>query len=294
MKARLIFFLIFITDIAFSETNTIQLDSIYLKKKIEINSNHYTSSSDNNSVAISIHGTRGFKTMEVISVFSENLLDLNIDTIAPNISYGVNDRANEFLSCDIKHFHNRHENVNEIIRWFLFAIEKDYENIILIGHSRGGQDVMNAYEKITKDYPAESKKISSLVLLAPLTDDIDDINNKLKKSNNTTINQLLKKDKDAFVKINFLSCPDAKVKVSSFLSYYNLSPNEQVVQILKDVKINTYIFTASEDNFVPKTHSKLSKISNDNVKLIQIQGSDHFFRDLFLDEVIELLADFIG
>ncbi len=62
---------------------------------------------------------------------------------------------------------------------------------------------------------------------------------------------------------------------------------------IKDVKINTYIFTASEDNFVPKTHSKLSKISNDNVKLIQIQGSDHFFRDLFLDEVIELLADFI-
>ena len=230
--------------------------------------------------------------MEVISVFSENLLDLNIDTIAPNISYGVNDRTNEFLSCDIKHFHNRHENVNEIIRWFLFAIEKDYENIILIGHSRGGQDVMNAYEKITKDYPAESKKISSLVLLAPLTDDIDDINNKLKKSNNTTINQLLRKDKDAFIKINFLSCPDAKVKVSSFLSYYNLSPNEQVVQILKDVKINTYVFTASEDNFVPKTHSKLSNISNDNVKLIQIEGSDHFFRDLFLDEVIELLADF--
>ena len=63
--------------------------------------------------------------------------------------------------------------------------------------------------------------------------------------------------------------------------------------MLKDIKIKTYVFTASEDVFVPKTHSKISNIINDNIKLIQIDGSDHFFRDLFLDEVIENLANFI-
>ena len=293
MKALLTFFLIFSTDVVFSDTVKIQLDSLYLKDEIEINANYYTNSSVNNSVAISIHGTRGFKNMEVISVLSENLLDLNIDTIAPNISYGVNDRGNEFLSCDIKHLHNRYENINEIIRWFLFAIEKDYNNIILIGHSRGGQDIIHAYEKILKIYPSESEKISSIVLLAPLTDNLEDINNSLEESNNITINTLLKKDKDKLIKINFLSCPDTTVKVSSFLSYYNISPHEQITQILKDIKINTYVFTASEDVFVPKTHSKISNIINDNIKLIQIDGSDHFFRDLFLDEVIENLANFI-
>jgi len=293
MKILLIIFLTFFSKNVFSEITTINLNSTYLNKNIKINANHYTNPHSNNTVAISIHGTRGFKTMEIISVLSENLLDLNVDTIAPNISYGINDRGNEFLSCDIKHLHNRHENINEIIRWFLFAVERDYNNIILIGHSRGGQDIMHAYEKILKIYPSESEKISSIVLLAPLTDNLEDINNSLEESNNMTINALLEKDKDKLIKINFLSCPNTTVKVSSFLSYYNISPHEQITQMLKDIKINTYVFTASEDVFVPKTHSKISNIINENIKLIQIDGSDHFFRDLFLDEVIENLANFI-
>ena len=66
-----------------------------------------------------------------------------------------------------------------------------------------------------------------------------------------------------------------------------------MVQILKDIELDTYIFTASEDTFVPKTHSKISNIDNIKIKLIQIEGSDHFFRDLFLDEVIENLSEFI-
>ncbi len=293
MKVLLIFFLTFFSKIAFSEIATIHLNSTYSGENLKINANHFTSSAENSSIAISIHGTRGFKTMEIISVLSDNLLDLNVDTIAPNISYGLDNRKNEFLACDIKHSHNRNSNVDEIIKWFLFAIEKDYKNVILIGHSRGGQDVMHAYEKIIETYPAESKKISSIVLLAPLTDNSDEINYNLQKNNNHTISQLLNKDKDMFIETDFLSCANTKVKVSSFLSYYNLSRHEQMIEILRDIQIKTYIFTASEDVFVPKTHSKISSINNDNVTLIQIEGSDHFFRDLFLDEVIEILADFI-
>ncbi len=293
MKILLIIFLIFTTKTALSETTTIHIDSVYLNEKIEINANHYTSSSPNNTVAISIHGTRGFKTMEIISVLSDYLLDLNIDTIAPNISYGINDRKNEFLPCDIKHHHNRHANIEEIAKWFSYAIKKDYQNIILIGHSRGGQDVVHAYTQLLKIYPKESKRISSIILLAPLTDNVDEINDFLNKNSNITIRQLLNKDADALVKVNFLNCVDTSVRVSSLLSYYNLAQHEHMVQILKDIELDTYIFTASEDTFVPKTYSKISNIDNIKIKLIQIEGSDHFFRDLFLDEVIENLSEFI-
>ena len=108
-----------------------------------------------------------------------------------------------------------------------------------------------------------------------------------------TISEVLNKDKDAVMTIDFMNCPNANVKVSSFLSYYNLSSHEEMTQILKNVVINTYIFTASEDSFAPKTHSKISNINNTYVKLMKIDGSDHFFRDLYLDEVIENLTDLI-
>jgi len=293
MKILLTLSLLFFTTIGFSETNVLHLDSTYLGENLVINANHYTNSGDNETVAISIHGTRGFKTMEVISVLSDNLLDLNIDTIAPNISYGVNDRVNDFLSCDMKHLHNQYANIDEIIKWFLFAVEKDYKNIILIGHSRGGQDIFQAYKKILKLYPGESKKISTIILLAPLADNTDEINNSLQKSHGITIKEFLSKDENAFAKINFLNCRNATVKISSFLSYYNLPRHEQLIPMLKDIDIDTYVFTASEDTFVPKTHSKVSYIRNDNIKLVQIDGADHFFRDLFLDDVIEKLSDFI-
>ncbi len=293
MKILLIIFLTFFSKNVFSEINTIYLNSTYLNKSIEINANHYTNSRANNTAAISIHGTRGFKTMEIVSALSDNLLGLNIDTIAPNISYGINDRNDSFLTCDINHHHNRHANINEIVRWFSYAIGKDYKNIILIGHSRGGQDVLNAYKKILEVYPTESKKISSIVLLAPLTDNVDDINDHLQKSNNSTMNQLLNMDGDSLIEMNFLNCSNAKVKISSFLSYYNLARQDETIQILKDIKISTNVFTASEDAFVPKTHSKIAKINNSYINLVQVQGSDHFFRDLFLDEVIEILSELI-
>ena len=293
MKILLIIFLTFFSKNVFSEITTIYLDSTYLNKSIKINANYYTNSHSNNTAAISIHGTRGFKTMEIVSVLSENLLDLNIDTIAPNISYGVNNRNDSFLTCDMNHNHNRHANINEIVRWFSYAIEKDYKNIILIGHSRGGQDVLNAYKKILEVYPAESKKISSIVLLAPLTDNFDEINDHLQKRNNTTMTQLLDMDGDSLIEMNFLNCSNAMVKISSFLSYYNISRQDETIQILKDIKISTNVFTASEDTFVPKTHSKIAKINNSNINLVQVEDSDHFFRDLFLDEVIEILSEFI-
>ena len=163
----------------------------------------------------------------------------------------------------------------------------------MIGHSRGGQDVLNAYKKILEVYPTESKKISSIVLLAPLTDNVDDINDHLQKSNNSTMNQLLNMDGDSLIEMNFLNCSNAKVKISSFLSYYNLARQDETIQILKDIKISTNVFTASEDAFVPKTHSKIAKINNSYINLVQVEGSDHFFRDLFLDEVIEILSELI-
>ena len=106
MKILLIIFLTFFSKNVFSEITTIHLNSTYLNKSIKINANHYTNSLSNNTAAIFIHGTRGFKTMEIVSVLSDNLLDLNIDTIAPNISYGVNNRNNSFLTCDMDHHHN--------------------------------------------------------------------------------------------------------------------------------------------------------------------------------------------
>ena len=53
------------------------------------------------------------------------------------------------------------------------------------------------------------------------------------------------------------------------------------------------VFIGSEDTTVAGLGQELDKISNNNLQTITIEGADHFFRDLYMDEVIEGTLEFL-
>ena len=69
----------------------------------------------NDSVYMIVHGTRGFKTMEIIRSLEQRILIEGHDVLSINLSYGISNRNDSFLSCDIEHTHSEHESVREII-----------------------------------------------------------------------------------------------------------------------------------------------------------------------------------
>ena len=68
----------------------------------------------NDSVYMIVHGTRGFKTMEIIKSLEQRILIEGHDVLSINLSYDINNRNDSFLSCDIKHTHSEYESVREL------------------------------------------------------------------------------------------------------------------------------------------------------------------------------------
>ena len=53
------------------------------------------------------------------------------------------------------------------------------------------------------------------------------------------------------------------------------------------------MITASEDTITPNTHKIVKDIAarKTNIELYQVEGSDHFFRDFYFDDLMEIVMD---
>ena len=103
---------------------------------------------------------------------------------------------------------------------------------------------------------------------------------------------------DRYPSINFLFCENAKVSSSTFRSYLNLSKNQtlypftfSIIDLLKDTNSSVTIFSGTDDEILLDSYKKLNQINHPNISHILIDEADHFFRDIYLDDVIDIIFD---
>ena len=174
------------------------------------------------------------------------------------MSYGINNRVNDFLPCDIEHKHKQSNSQREIKLWHEYIKKIGYEKIYLIGHSRGGLDIINFYESLD----SKTKSIDSIFLLAPISETWESSLRRYKENYDIDINNFLHQRNEK-LKINFLGCEDATVYSDSFLDYYLIGGDGHFFSSeatrfsdkgLNLHLINTsgkvYVITASEDTIV--------------------------------------------
>ena len=53
----------------------------------------------------------------------DSLLENGVDSLTINLSYGINNRINDFLSCDIEHEHKQSDSQDEINLFILILQE---------------------------------------------------------------------------------------------------------------------------------------------------------------------------
>ena len=256
-----------------------------------LNGFYATNSSKSKSIAIILHGTRGHQNLEIISSLRESLLNNGIDSLTFNLSYGIKDRVNDFLPCDIEHNHSPYKSINEIRLWYDYVLQKGYKNIYLIGHSRGGLDIMHFYQTLNvgKQIP-----IKSVFLLAPIFNNWKDTKKQYETKYNINLNKLLGQP-DQKLEIDFLGCENITVNSKTFLSYYGPSRrgHGNLQKNLYNTSAKIFIVTASEDNIAADTHKLATSIakSRKNIELKMIEGADHFFRDLYFDDLMDILLE---
>lgn len=222
-----------------------------------------------------LHGTWATQQQELVVAIQELLSDNDIPSLAPTLSLNRNDRK-LFLSCDDTVTAGHDDNLDEIGFWIDWLKHKGFENIHVIAHSRGGAQ-MALFNTLG------THSVQSQTLIAPMVFSYDE---------QRLAVTMGKKDDDILSNTSFLYCDEGTITVSAYRSYYDSTPAKHSPVILQTSSVKTFIFLGSED---PLTKPFLADFSlhqlPEGSSVDVIDGSDHFFRDLYADEIIEALLE---
>ena len=244
------------------------------------------------------HGGLGHYGMEVIVYLQKLLKDRGYNTLAINLSLGINNRRGTY-DCAIIQRHTNDDAVAEIGAWTNWLKQQGVTRITLLGHSRGGAQ--------TALYASQSKNrlIKAVVLIAPATRDNTDAATYLRNFNRLLTPVLEKaqglhnagKGNAVLEKISLLNCGETSATVDSFLSYY--APAAQVLRVdtpalLPKIKQPVLVVVASNDETVIDLDKKIAPLADGkHVQMKIIEGADHTLRDLSADETVDAIDVFL-
>jgi len=250
-----------------------------------------TDESGYENIFLITHGTLAHNGMEIISNWQELLSDEGISSLAINLSLGVDNRHGMY-DCKTPHTHKHEDAVSEIGAWVNWLKSKGSESIILGGHSRGGNQTA-WYSNQNED-----SVIKAQILIAPQTwsesAETEDYSNRYKQPLAPLLSKAKQLPNDTLLKnTDFIYCEDSQVQAGSFVSYYQPTPHFDSPTLLQSATLPTLVFAGSEDETVKDLAKIMLDVNNDKVKTIEIEGANHFFRDLYMDEVLEESLEYL-
>lgn len=274
----------------YAEEVTLQHKGLTLNANLQISDD----SSLADGVVLITHGTLAHNGMDIISSMQELLADEGHNSLAINLSLGQSDRHGMY-DCTVPHTHKHGDAINEIGVWVDWLKTNGSDNIVLMAHSRGGNQ--------TAMFAAQTSDpvVKAQVLIAPQTWSAEEAESGYEKRYQQPLQPVLEKAKTLaskdgeqwLDKTGFIYCADSKVAPEAFLSYYTPNTQLDTPTLLRTAKLPTLVFYGTEDDVVPDLAEKMAVVSNNNVTTVGVEGSDHFFLDLYADEVVEGTLEFL-
>lgn len=272
---------------ALAETVELEHNGLTLNAQLEL----AEGSSLSDGVLVLTHGTLAHSGMELIVALQELLVDYGVNTLAVNLSYGIDNREQAMYDCSVPARHTMQDAVAEISAWQDWLDSQGAGPRYLMGHSRGGNQ--------TAQYTlSDPERVTAQILLAPATWDLEDTLSGYKKRYNKDVNELLTQAKgmDASAMldgVSLLYCEGSGASAASLLSYYGDFPNYDTPTVLKQTTTPTLVIAGTLDDVVADLPEKMADVQRDNIELVEVEDADHFFRDLFTDEVVDYAVEFI-
>lgn len=241
-------------------------------------------------VVLIAHGTLAHGHMELIHSLQNVLAESGVSSLAPTLSLGLDNRSGMY-ECATAHRHRHQDAVEELSRWSDWLQQQNAGRILLLGHSRGGNQIALLSHSRSLD------PFMGQVLLAPMTWNAEQEYAAYQQRFGQPPQPLLKRAKtrqaDMLQAPGFLYCEDVQVSAESFLSYYEDDPQRHTPNLLIDTSLPTLVIAASEDKVVPELPEAMQSIQNSQVDLATIEGADHFFRDLYAYDVADQILEFM-
>jgi pimeloyl-ACP methyl ester carboxylesterase len=242
-----------------------------------------------------LHGTLAHRDMEIIRTLETLLADYGVSTLAINLSLGVDDRDSPF-DCGAVHRHREGDATAELARWSDWLARQGVTGLTLLGHSRGA----NQAARYVLD--SGDARVRHLVLVAPPRWSAARAAAAYTARHGRALAPLLTQARTRVASgqgdarlpgpVGLLYCEDATVTAASFLSYYRDDPLRDTPTLLAELDLPVLVIAGSEDPIATGLPAALAGAAA-NVRVEEIEGADHFFRDLYADELVEIAVEFM-
>ena len=243
-------------------------------------------------VVLMVHGTMAHHGMELMEAQQKLLAERGWSSLAVTLGLGLSDRQG-FLDCGVEHRHRHEDAVREISAWRQWLAENGANWVVLMGHSRGGNQVARAA------LSASGGKLRGLVLLAPMTWNSEAVAEAYQARHGQALDLVLSKANgmtpdQVMAEVGFLSCPDARVLAGSFLSYYADDPQKDTPSLLPHISVPTVVIAAEEDRVVPNLAQHTAAVVDADTQFVMIEGADHMFLDFFAEDAADAIDAFLS
>jgi pimeloyl-ACP methyl ester carboxylesterase len=247
-------------------------------------------------VVLMLHGTLAHNRMEIVQTMSDLLNEEGVNTLTVNLGYGLDKRVEGMLDCAIEHTHKHEDAVAEVQLWMDWLKDQGAEKVTLWGHSRGGNQI--AWYASEND----SDMIDKIVLVAPATWNAEKSSSGYEERYGKPLADIMSeaeeliadgKGSEMMAVPGFVYCKDAKATAESIVSYYKDDERKDTPTVLGKISKPVVVFIGSEDDVVADLPEKLEAKSQDNVTATTIDGADHFFLDLYAEDVVAGMIEFM-
>jgi pimeloyl-ACP methyl ester carboxylesterase len=230
--------------------------------------------------------------MEIIATLQELFKDRGISSLAINLSLGVSDRHGMY-DCTVPNTHRHTDALDEIGLWLNWLKQQGVKSVVLLGHSRGGNQ--------TAWFAAERDKtaISKVVLVAPQVWDEE----KNEKGYHQPLAPLLARAQQLVAAgkgdtqlqpIDFIYCSQGSASAAAFVSYYQPDSRMDTPTLLLQINKPVLVVAGSADSVVQGLAEKMEPLAGrDNINFAVIEGADHFFLDLYAEELADKTMEFV-
>lgn len=242
------------------------------------------------------HGTLSHNRSEIIETLQLLFLEYDISSLAINLGLEIDDRQGPF-DCSGPHRHRHEDAISEMNAWLDWLEGQGVSQVFPLGHSRGGNQTAWFATH------SSSELIRGVILVAPQLWSQSGSAAAYQRNYDTPLPPLISTaaaqveggtGEQLLRNIDFLYCPDTAVSAASFLSYYGADERKNTPGVLKGYPEPVLVFIGSDDTTVPGLLEAFEPLAaNPALEIIVIDGADHFFRDLYAEDLVEHAAEFI-
>lgn len=248
-------------------------------------------------VVLMTHGTLAHGRMEIMQSLQAALKERGISSLSMTLSLGLDNRRGMY-DCAIPHTHKHTDALGEIGAWLGWLQSQGVAKVALLGHSRGG----NQTALFAAAHP--EAPLRAVILVAPQTWSeayaAADYRKRYGKDLSPQIERARRLDAEGkggslMEHVDFVYCPDTSATASAFLSYHAPDERMDTPRLIPEIKAPVLVVAAAEDDVVPGLIEKVQPLADgQRVRLQVIDGADHFFRDLYAEEIADAVQALLG